>query len=133
LDEHRKDFDVTAWSKPPKVDIEQRWFIGSHSNVGGGYPNDLLADIPLGWMLNKADACDLEFTRDVIVPPDACLSQITDSYAQFLGGKYKLFSPRYFRKLDTGIHEKPHPTVQQRVNGGGLDEQGQPYRVRNTP
>jgi hypothetical protein len=27
--------------------VEQRWFVGAHANVGGGYENDLLAQIPL--------------------------------------------------------------------------------------
>jgi hypothetical protein len=35
-------------------DAQSVWFAGVHSNVGGGYPDDALAYIPLVWMLNEA-------------------------------------------------------------------------------
>jgi uncharacterized protein (DUF2235 family) len=51
-DENRKDFDVAVWTKikPENIEVEQRWFIGSHSNVGGGIkqtPEDTLPHMPL--------------------------------------------------------------------------------------
>ena len=33
--------------------ITQVWFLGMHANVGGGYPDDGLAHIPLAWMLGQ--------------------------------------------------------------------------------
>ena len=30
-----------------KRELEQRWFVGAHANIGGGYPNDDLHRIPL--------------------------------------------------------------------------------------
>ena len=39
VDEHRQDYDVCLWnpqSKPGQT-MEQRWFIGAHCDVGGGY------------------------------------------------------------------------------------------------
>ena len=41
--------------------IEQVWFAGAHSNVGGGYPKDSLSLVPLLWMMYRADACELRF------------------------------------------------------------------------
>ncbi len=38
--------------------IQQVWFAGMHSNVGGGYPQDQLAHLPLLWMMEKAAADD---------------------------------------------------------------------------
>jgi hypothetical protein len=43
LDEHREDFVPTLWNKLPDAPatqrLEQVWFPGAHSNVGGGYAN----------------------------------------------------------------------------------------------
>jgi uncharacterized protein (DUF2235 family) len=37
-----------------KEDVTQVWFAGVHSNVGGSYPDDSLAHVPLRWMAAKA-------------------------------------------------------------------------------
>ncbi|MBI4005517.1 MAG: DUF2235 domain-containing protein [Gammaproteobacteria bacterium] len=39
--------------------IEQRWFTGVHSNVGGGYEDRGLSDTTLYWMAARAEACGL--------------------------------------------------------------------------
>ena len=41
---------ASAWTKR----IEQRWFVGAHSNVGGGYSSNPLAQQPLAWLLEGA-------------------------------------------------------------------------------
>jgi len=53
LDEERRDFPVTRWQKDPR--IEEVWFTGAHSDVGGGYPAQEcgLSDIALNWMMLK--------------------------------------------------------------------------------
>jgi type VI secretion system (T6SS) phospholipase Tle1-like effector len=58
IDEHRDEFVPTLWTgKPPEgVTIEQVWFAGAHADVGGGYITRNLADIPLVWMAQKAEA-----------------------------------------------------------------------------
>jgi uncharacterized protein (DUF2235 family) len=48
-----------CWLKDER--ISQVWFIGVHSNVGGGYPDDALAYIPLYWMMEEARARGLSF------------------------------------------------------------------------
>src|SRR5579872_2340830 len=49
VDERRHDFVPTFWTGPAPagVKIEQVWFAGAHSDVGGGYVTRTLADIPL--------------------------------------------------------------------------------------
>jgi hypothetical protein len=56
IDEHRKAFAPTLWtvdfpqdSTPSRTfsQVEQRWFVGAHANVGGGCQNDPLAQLPL--------------------------------------------------------------------------------------
>ena len=58
IDEHRHDFTPTFWtgSIPPGATIQQVWFAGAHSDVGGGYKTRSLADIPLVWMARQAEA-----------------------------------------------------------------------------
>ena len=41
--------------------LSQVWFAGVHANVGGGYPDDSLAQIPLYWIVQEAKACGLTF------------------------------------------------------------------------
>ncbi len=42
-------------------DIEEVWFRGYHSDVGGSNNNEGLSDIALYWMFNRAAACGLVF------------------------------------------------------------------------
>ncbi len=48
--------------------LEQRWFAGSHSNIGGGYVHDGLANIPFRWLLDEAAASGLAIDRDFVKP-----------------------------------------------------------------
>ena len=67
IDERRKPFSPTLWAvQPPAPDqprqrVEQVWFAGVHSNVGGGYPDAGLSDCAFGWMVAKAKECGLAF------------------------------------------------------------------------
>jgi uncharacterized protein (DUF2235 family) len=58
IDEHRHNFVPTFWTGPAPtgVEIEQVWFAGAHADVGGGYATRGLADIPLVWMAEMAQA-----------------------------------------------------------------------------
>jgi uncharacterized protein (DUF2235 family) len=70
IDERRGPFKPTLWVKAkddgPAEDqtVEQVWFAGVHSDVGGGYPDPSLSEIPLRWMVEKATSCGLAFTTD---------------------------------------------------------------------
>jgi uncharacterized protein (DUF2235 family) len=72
IDEQRIEFPPTLWTSPPAAgqNIEQLWFCGVHSDVGGGEPSDgpgttALSDITLAWMMDKAKSLGLEFDGDV--------------------------------------------------------------------
>ncbi|QOC22728.1 DUF2235 domain-containing protein [Wenzhouxiangella sp. AB-CW3] len=64
IDDDRRTFHPNVWStrKAPGEraklcqDVEQVWFAGAHSNVGGGYPKDGLAFVTLDWMLGEIDS-----------------------------------------------------------------------------
>jgi hypothetical protein len=56
LDEQRTAFRPTLWEGPvpPQVqDMQQVWFPGVHSNVGGGYAEAGLSNGALDWMVGK--------------------------------------------------------------------------------
>ncbi|ODQ52423.1 hypothetical protein SAICODRAFT_81792 [Saitoella complicata NRRL Y-17804] len=66
LDEHRRDFYPAVWKilKPeyykartkniPQV-VEQTWFTGAHSDIGGSYLIHGLSDVTLKWMVDNCD------------------------------------------------------------------------------
>jgi hypothetical protein len=55
LDEHRAAFSPAVWEKPPgcNTNLEQVWFSGVHTNIGGGYRDTATANITLAWMMEK--------------------------------------------------------------------------------
>jgi uncharacterized protein (DUF2235 family) len=69
IDEKRKLFEPTLWEKSKTVKqnsdheqkMEQRWFSGVHSNIGGGYADSGLSDIALKWIMDKAAETGLCF------------------------------------------------------------------------
>ncbi|MFK8008526.1 MAG: DUF2235 domain-containing protein [Saprospiraceae bacterium] len=108
IDENRSSFRLTPFlhyisNADDKEEIEangyrnnisQKWFIGAHSNIGGGYNDNLLAYFPLKWVLDGAKAEGLK-TRDLspsIFP--AKINQVNDSYLDFTG----IVWPHIFRE-----------------------------------
>jgi len=68
IDEFRDEFVPTLWTgqEPPGCKIQQVWFAGAHSDVGGGYVDRKLANIPLLWMAEKAKECGLVLDEDML-------------------------------------------------------------------
>lgn len=114
VDEHRATFKPTLWQKQaPKqsdtfkdrvlADVEQRWFVGAHANVGGGYANDLLAQVPLQWLMSKAAGHGLIFNSDVTLDGDEATCPVRDSYAEMAHGLYEVVTlgKHYYRPIGT--------------------------------
>ena len=57
LDERRAAFSPAVWEKPEgnKTTLRQVWFPGVHTNVGGGYDDQELANITLAWMMSQLE------------------------------------------------------------------------------
>jgi len=87
--------------------VEQRWFVGAHANVGGGYESDLLPQIPLRWMMKKASLHGLAFRNDVDLDGDELAAPVADSYRSFMYGAYRLVSRPYFRPIGTPPVQTP--------------------------
>jgi uncharacterized protein (DUF2235 family) len=69
IDEQRKPFEPAIWQQQPNANgqvLEQVWFSGVHSNVGGGYPDTGLSDITLRWMVDKATESGLSFDEQYL-------------------------------------------------------------------
>jgi uncharacterized protein (DUF2235 family) len=118
IDEQREIFDALLWTRgQSRVDeskmvgqiIEQRWFVGSHGNIGGGVDEDrTLSDISLKWMEDKAANAGLQIRRPSRVTGDIVNAPIYLSYDRFAKGAYRLVREtpilgkgRYPRKVIT--------------------------------
>ncbi len=111
VDEHRKAYDAVLWTnflaRDPESEriadverraelehsgIEQRWFVGAHSDVGGGYTDRRLALAPLAWIQERAHRAGLRFSELLEAKSGEHLSATpVDSYARFLKGAYRFF------------------------------------------
>jgi hypothetical protein len=67
IDEQRAPFQPAFWTaKDAHSHVQQVWFAGVHSNIGGGYPDCALSDISFGWMVQRAMECGLVFNERFI-------------------------------------------------------------------
>lgn len=90
IDENRKHFSVELWDNNPTAHkaLEQRWFPGVHSDIGGSYPDGEsgtgrdLGRVTLAWMLDRLEQNDtgLLVNRDVLD-----IENVTDSSEHHLG------------------------------------------------
>jgi uncharacterized protein (DUF2235 family) len=70
IDEKRAEYIPTFWDPLTAEAIqsgnvlEQVWFAGVHSDVGGSYAEAGLSDIALSWMMRKAKSHGLQFDGD---------------------------------------------------------------------
>jgi uncharacterized protein (DUF2235 family) len=79
LDERRKPFVPTLWDQddnaPDWQVLRQTWFVGVHSDIGGGYAQTGLSDIALAWLMARAQACGLALDPSLVpatTRPDVC-------------------------------------------------------------
>lgn len=63
IDDERLTFHPVMWDEAGEDSgrIEQVWFAGVHSNVGGGYPKQGMSLVALSWMLTRAEQAGLRF------------------------------------------------------------------------
>ena len=109
IDEHRWDFRPQIWRSAAdgNQSLKQLWFPGVHSNIGGGYFLDGLANGALQWMIGEAHEEGLDFDCDYLNHFSPCvLGTRCDSdkgfwaVQEFLRGK----RGRGVRDLTNGNH-----------------------------
>lgn len=156
LDEKRSAFSPAVWEKPPgnRTNLRQVWFPGVHSNIGGGYDDQGIANLTLAWMMSQLQPF-LDFHRNYIVKQENenisyykhekkrvrpwGFGRIYDSKTglyQF-GGSASRTPGQYFqtdpddctKSLERPLrdtHEYIHPSVRTRIRlkGPGMEDDG---------
>lgn len=128
IDEHRRDFTPTFWTGavPPGVTIQQVWFVGAHSDVGGGYKTRSLADIPLVWMAKQAEVAGLALDWKCL-PEPSTLDAVAPAHDSSSG----LFAlDRYHPTLREIGMKKPSVKFNESLYEA-LDENGKPISTIN--
>lgn len=127
LDDERRTFWPEMWdereARPGQ--IEQVWFAGAHSNVGGGYPKQGMSLVSLDWMMAHAESAGLRFiptTREFVRSRQDAHDKLYDSRSGL--GVYYRWNPRDVVRLCRahGL-EKPrvHLSVFERIARGSAD------------
>jgi uncharacterized protein (DUF2235 family) len=118
LDEFREDFAPTLWTKtkPENLAVEQRWFAGAHSDVGGGSEGGRLYELALNWMQQRAQDAGLAMKRVYEIETSDIKAPIHDSFGSFMFGLYRLFklNKRYVRTYGKTVDEVISETVRAR-------------------
>ena len=141
IDERRRQFEPTLWTDVPKpipghrTEVEQRWFVGAHGNVGGGGTSQPATENPLSllareWIVDRAVEAGL-----VVDPPDAPLEgnewsgPIHDFHQTVLGRISRLWplNQPLLRAVRKGVGETLDTCVVRRWEGGDPL-----YRPRNS-
>jgi len=127
IDEKRGPFTPALWTGKinPDQTVEQVWFAGVHSDIGGGYAESGLADTALIWMVQKAFRLGLEFDDEYLndenkVCPNV-LDELHDSYNLFYRGLEKIGGANGIRNLEGDVDNPPinvsvHESVIERMN-----------------
>lgn len=128
IDERRKPFVPAIWQTKPAASqtVEQVWFAGVHSNIGGGYRDTGLSDLSFLWMTEKAHgvglALDDVFVAEIAQPNHAGV--LRDSMT--LG--YRMLG-QYVRPVSaTAESVSVHPSALRRSN-----DHTQCYQPKNLP
>ncbi|MEO0990011.1 MAG: DUF2235 domain-containing protein, partial [Pseudomonadota bacterium] len=127
LDERRMAFAPVLWETPDDHPghVEQMWFKGTHGDIGGQLCGlnraRPLSNIPLLWMLEKAETCGL------VLPQGWTKRFECDSEAPSVGlnhGWGKLFLARRARVVARDPSERVHPSTGAVLGGQGGEVTG---------
>jgi uncharacterized protein (DUF2235 family) len=130
LDERRKNFVPTLWTQKPGVqnqELKQVWFAGVHSDVGGGYPEHGMSDIPLAWMASEVapylaiDFGYLKTRRDLSAA--WALGQLHESFKDFWIGLGEGHRTPFAADPKVSF-EKVHASIAARIKGGAKAQGG---------
>ncbi len=136
IDEMRASFTPTLWvgDAAPGQTVEQVWFAGVHSDIGGGYRENGLSDQALWWIVDRALLRQAAFHKHMLAQlhPDAD-GVLHDSYT----GIYRFLrtQPRSLPDLAnvdqaTPLGQRTHLSVQNRRERPPISQA--PYRASRT-
>jgi len=136
IDERRRVFMPAIWKREPGIEdrlaaygiddqvIEQTWFPGAHSNVGGGYPDTGLSDIAFVWMAQKAQACGLALDQAYVDRKQEGTRNLLVDSRTF---RWRLLPARDRVLCATDRSERVHHTALTRLDGTGERFEPRPY------
>jgi uncharacterized protein (DUF2235 family) len=117
IDDARVAFEPVLWLGPDER-IEQVWFAGVHSNVGGGYPKQGMSLVALDWMLSHAERAGLRLNamdRELFRSRASVDDKLYDSRSG--AGLFYRWAPRDIRKYcnRNGLASRIHLSVAERI------------------
>jgi uncharacterized protein (DUF2235 family) len=124
IDDERRSFHPELWNEKNVTNtrVDQVWFAGVHSNVGGGYPKHGLSLVALDWMMAESEKCGLRFIgsdREYVRSHQDVHSKLYDSRAGL--ALYYRWKPRDIAKL-CRVHyagtPKIHISLFERIANG---------------
>ena len=99
--ERRAIFPISRF-EPEQPNVEEVWFLGSHTDIGGGYRKRGLADYSLCWMIEKANEHGLAIKETPIVGDKANhVAEFNDS------GSFCCGVASFFKKCRIHIDRTP--------------------------
>ncbi len=113
------DRDRAMWRRK----IEQRWFVGAHSNVGGGYEDNRLSERPLCWIMEGATQLGVVAES---IPACGAVTQSDqlprDSYTEFASPLWTkvIRAKRNYRLIDP----EPNPQASAKKSNGAVPAAG---------
>jgi hypothetical protein len=124
IDDDRRTFHPELWNEKGirATQVDQVWFAGVHSNVGGGYVKHGMSLVALDWMMAEAEQCGLRFIqadRDYVRTHQDIHDELYDARAGL--GVYYRWDPRDIVKLCRDHHityPKIHVSVLERIANG---------------
>lgn len=116
IDDERLTFHPTLWDSKINDDqtMKQVWFSGMHTDVGGGYTECDLSNIPLEWMIQQVQKHGLKFYKN----NQTSISGEPNGFMHnSRGGTFSKFYRRKERLWPTESHGIPviHESVTQRT------------------
>jgi len=119
LDENRVAYSPVMWDSDPDWPghLEQVWFRGTHADIGGQIgklaKTRPLSNIPLVWMLDKAESCGLPLPRNWKKRfPQSTLAPSTGTWRGLAG----IFITRKKRIVCASASEQIHSSVSDDLN-----------------
>jgi uncharacterized protein (DUF2235 family) len=124
IDDDRRTFYPELWNEKgiPANQVDQVWFAGVHSNVGGGYVKHGMSLVALDWMMAEAERCGLRFIkadREYVHTHQDVHDELYDARAGL--GVYYRWEPRDIAKLCRAHNiacPKIHISVFERIAQG---------------
>lgn len=121
LDEDRQTFHPVRCERSDEGcnDIQEVWFAGAHSDVGGGYPDGELSLVPLAWIAEGAAKAGLRFKDKAILAFEEQGSPFGPRHDPRRGGAmFYRYAPR---PIETGPRWGGEPVVHGTVARRMLD------------